>query len=356
MASAQSSAPTPVGKIDVGAEYVGWGTNNTGSTGSEILVPLTLSAIPWGGAKIYAQTEFANGSYSDSVVAPETINLSNLSDTVLGFETNFNSFSVPSILNVGLNIPTGDPTWEFKQTNSIVPTYFIDSDYRGRGLGLSCLYGISMSAGSEQYGLAAGYLYSGAFNPGYSSAEAEQLKLGDSAFLSMNRVADRGNGQTDVIRLSVFYFLDTQINGSNLLQMGPNLNASYGWQNPKALSFEVGGQYFFPAQQAGQSVNLLGSRFYATPSYAFGDFTITGQFKYVLSNGYSSSDIGQYVGGGWLAGLEPSYKFQLDKSSSLRVSASYDYVHATGGGLFDGSVVDVDYGHWTFGTHYEVNL
>jgi hypothetical protein len=354
-AAAQSENPTPIAKIDVGAEYVGWGTNNTGSQGSEILVPLTLSAIPWGGAKVYAQTEFANGNYIDSVSGPETLNLSNLSDTVLGFETSFKSFNVPSLLNVGLNIPTGDPTWETKQTNSIVPTYFIDSDYRGRGWGLSCLYGISMPAGSEQYGLAVGYFYSGAFNPYYGTEESQQLKLGDSAFLSLNHITDRGNGQTDVIRLSAFYFMDAQINGSNLMQMGPNLNASYGWQNPKALSFEAGAQYFFPAEQSGQSENLLGTRLYATPSYCFGDFTVTGQFKYVLSNGFSQSDP-LYVGGGWLVGLEPSYRFRLDKSSSLRVSASYDYIDAINGGLLDGNLIDVDYGHWTFSTHYEVNL
>ena len=151
LAWAQSANPTPIAKIEVGAKYVGWGTNNTGSQGSEILAPLTVSVMPWSGGKFYGQTEFANGSYTDSITGvSETYSPTNLSDTVLGFETNFKSFDVPSILNVGVNLPTGNSDWEQRQTNSIVPTSFIDSDYRGRGLGFSCLYGISLPAGSEQ--------------------------------------------------------------------------------------------------------------------------------------------------------------------------------------------------------------
>ena len=54
--------------------------------------------------------------------------------------------------------------------------------------------------------------------------------------------------------------------------------------------------------------------------------------------------------------MEPSYKFRLDKTSFLRVFASYDYVFALNGGLSGGNFVDVDYGRWTFGTDYEVNF
>jgi len=358
---AQAPEATPAVKIDLGAKYVGWGSSYSVATpydGSEILTPLTVSAVPWKGGNFYAQTEFAHGDYTDSFNgSPETFSLSTLSDTVVGLSTNFNSFAVPSILNLAVNIPTGDPTWENKQSNSIVPTEFIDSDYRGRGWGLSAFYGLSLPAGSEQYGAAAGYLYSGAFNPNYGAAPPEQLKLGDSAFLSLNRIADRGNGQTDVLRLSAFFFLPTQIGGADSITMGPNLNASYGWSNPKAFSFEAGVQYFMSAQivSTGQQASL-GTRFYATPSYAFGDLTLAGRVKYVLSNG-NPADNPLYFGGGWLAGLEPSYRLKLDSSSDLRFSASFDYVNVSNAGPdSSGNLEDVSYGHWTFGTNYEVSL
>ncbi len=367
----QTPTATPVeapakafwGSIDLGAQYVSWDSNALPG-GSEFLVPLTLSVIPWKDARIYGQTQFASGNYMGAESGTGTDNLTNLTDSVIGLETGFESFNLPSLLNVGINLPTGDPAWETKQTGSVIPTEFIDSDYRGRGFGLSFLYGVSLQAGSEQYGVAVGYLYSGAFNPSYGEGvPAVQLKLGDSTFLSVNRVADHGNGESDIIRLSAFYFLPTQLDGSNLLEMGPNLNASFAWKNPKAFSFEAGGQYFLPTQNAvpGTSQlatepnNSLAPRFYFYPSYAFGDFLVSARAKYVLANGYPSSDFVNYDGGGWLLGLEPTLRLKLDSSSSLRVSAGYDYVVWDNVNTSVGQV-NIDYSHWTFSTHYEVNL
>ncbi len=348
------------GSLDFGVQGVGWSSNSPlPDNGWEFLTPLTLSAIPWKGGKIYAQTEYAAGNYTDSQDGTETLALRHFSDTVVGLETDFKSFNLPSLLSVGINIPTGDSSWETQQTYSIVPTEFIDSDYRGRGFGTNLLYGISLQAGGEQYGVAAGYMYTGAFNPYYGQigTPAEQLKLGDSVFLSLNRLQDRGNGQSDIIRFSAFYFLPTQIDGSNLLTMGPNLNASYGWSNPKALSIEGGVQYFLPTQMVGSgSGDSLGTRFYLTPSYSFGDFSVLARAKYILANNYPTTNF-FYDGGGLLLGLEPSYQLKLDASSHLKFSAGYDYV------VWQNAEVDqlltrvnVDYGHWTFATHYEVDL
>jgi hypothetical protein len=353
------------GTIDVGAKYVGWQSNSPlPDNGWEVLTPLTLSAVPWSGGRVYAQTEFAAGNYTDSVAGTETLTLRNFSDTVVGLEANFKNFSVPSLLNIAVNIPTGNPAWETQQSRSMIPTEFIDSDYRGRGFGMSLLYGLSLPAGGQQFGIAAGYMYTGAFNPYYGQPgfQTEQLKLGDSVFLSVNRAADQGGGQSDFIRLSAFYFLPTQEDGSNLLQMGPNLNASYGWSNPKAFSFEAGAQYFLPTEQAvnGQLVpgsnGSLGTRFYLYPSYAFGDLTVLARAKYILANDYPASNA-FYDGGGFLLGLEPSLQFKLDTRSSLRFSTGYDFV-LWQNGAYDslGSRVNLEYGYWTFGTYYEVNL
>ena len=358
--------PASWGTLDIGAQGVGWQSNSSPAypdNGWEVLTPLTLSAVPWSGGRVFAQTEYAAGNYTDSAVGPETTSLRHFSDTVLGLETNFKSFNLPSLISVGINIPTGDPAWETQESNSTVPTEFIDSDYRGRGFGTSLLYGLSFQAGGEQFGMAAGYMYTGAFNPYYGQViAATQLKLGDSAFLSLNRLAEHGGGQSDVIRLSAFYFLPTQVNGTNLLEMGPNLNASYGWSNPKAFSFEAGAQYFLPNRQAinGQLVSgsndSLGTRFYLTPSYAFGDFTLQARAKYILANNYSTTD-SLYDGGGFLLGLEPSYQLKLDASSHLKFSAGYDFVFWKDGS-YDilGDRVNVEYGHLTLGTYYEVNL
>jgi hypothetical protein len=359
------AAPVTWGSLDVEEKYVGWESSSPLSypdNGSEFLTPLTLSVFPWNGGRIYAQSEYAVGSYTDSLNGTETISLNDLSDTVVGLETEFKSFSLPSLLNVGFNLPTGDSSWETQQSNSIVPTEFIDSDYRGRGFGMSLLYGLSFPAGKEQYGAAVGYLYSGAFNPYYG--QSQQLKLGDSVFISLNHASDHGDGQSDVVRVSAFYFLPTQQDGTNLLQLGPNLNASYGWSNPKAFSFEAGTQCFLPAQQAvngqlsGPSQELYGPRFYFNPSYVFGDFTLAGQAKYILSNGFSPGDnSGLYDGGGWLVGLEPSLLVKLDARSGLKFSAGYEYVFwQDGDNDSSGNRVNVEYGHWSFGTDYEVTL
>ena len=366
-ALAQSGGNPSAAQIDLGVRYVGWDSSYAAPyNGSEILAPLTVSLTPWKGGRIFGQTEFAQGNYTDSATgATQNLSLSGLSDTVLGFETAFNSFALPSILNLGVNIPTGNSSWETQQSNSIVPTDFVDSDYRGRGWGLSLLYGLSIPAGSEQYGVAGGYLYSGAFNPSYGlGTVSEQLKLGDSFFVSLNHATDRGQGQIDVLRLSAFYFLNTQVNGSTLMQMGPNLNASYGWQNPKALSFEVGGQYYFPAQQlnaggqlSNEPYNSLGPRFYLTSGYNFGDWALGARAKYVLPNGYPRSPTDAlYNGGGFLLGLEPTYKVKLDAQSALRFSGSFDYVSGITALDSSGNFANVSYGRWTFGTHYEVNL
>ncbi|HTC19376.1 MAG TPA: hypothetical protein VK859_00915, partial [bacterium] len=304
--------------------------------------------------KIYAQTEYASGNYTDSQDGTETLHLSHFSDTVLGFETNLKSFNLPSLLSLGINLPTGNSTWETAQTYSIVPTEFIDTDYRGRGFGMDILYGLSFQAGAEQYGVAAGYMYTGAFNP-YSGQDIG-LKLGDSAFLSLNHMADHGEGQSDVIRLSAFYFLPTLQDGSRELTMGPNFNASYGWSNPKAFSCEAGVQYFMQTQQVTGSNGSLGTRFYLTPSYVFGDITLSARAKYILANDYPTNDV-FYDGGGFLLGLEPSYLLKLDTSSKLRFSAGYDYVvWQNAAPDLQSNRVNLDYGHWTFATHYEVSL
>lgn len=364
-------SPVSAGQLSLGTEFVGWNSDYAVPfNGWELWAPLSVNFEVDKGFSVYGQTEFGNGSYTDSiqVTQTETTNLTNFSDTVVGSEFTFKSFGTDSLLNIGVNIPTGDPTWEAKQINANPPTEFIDSRYRGRGFGISALYGLSFPSGSGEFGAAAGYMYAGAFNPSYGSLSNSQLKLGDSVFLSLNHVQSYSDGENEIIRLSSFYFLPTQTGGVNSYQLGTNFNASYSWVNPKALSFEVGAQYWMAGQVPDANGDLVaephayyGPRFYLNPSYSFGDFALAARFKYILSNGYPTPTFSTpnpfYDGGGVLGGVEPSYSLKLDGSSDLKFTASFDDII-----IFNVFGDDKNYDAnanwtmWTFGTSYEVKL
>jgi hypothetical protein len=346
------------GQLDLGADYQTWTTNSSAPwDGREFLVPLTLSIDPWKDVNFYAQSEFANGQYTDPING--TQNLSDVSDTVVGGKIGFKSFSFPSFVDIGVNIPTGNQAWETETQAANIPAEFVDYRYVGKGFGLSGIYGIALPEGATQYGIGAGYYYTGALNPFSNSFN---LKLGDSVFLSMNRVTSFSSHQTQAITASAYYFLPTLQENQDYLWMGPNFNLSYSWTNPSAFSFEAGVQYFLPAQTEvnGQWVaeahNSFGARFYLNPSWAFGDFLLTGRVKYVLANGYDPSDL-YYDGGGLLLGIEPSYKFTLDSRSAFKVSASYDNItHDDGGVDSQGNPVNVLFNRWTVGANYEIKI
>lgn len=354
------------GQLSLGVQGLAW--NSTFSQpfhGQELLTPMALQIEPVKDVSLFAQTEFAGGAYTDSLSGTaNTRILTGLSDSVLGGELDFKIFSLPSLLNVGFNLPTGDPTWETKQLAANIPTEFIDSRYRGRGFGFSALYGVSLRVDPGALGVAAGYLYSGAFAPGSALGPGTPLKLGDSFLLSASYLQVEGDGQSDLIRISSYFFSPTLENGSAVFQLGPNLNASFSRTDSRAFSFEAGGQFYLPAQRpttAGgplvtESQISFGPRFYFTGGYNFGGFNLTGRIKYVTPNGYGASDT-LYDGGGFLFGVQPSYLLKLDEKSGLRFKVSYDNVVAQGlGVLSDGSHVDVIYNLWTLGTNYELKL
>jgi hypothetical protein len=108
--------------------------------------------------------------------------------------------------------------------------------------------------------------------------------------------------------------------------------------------------------------SLFGPRFYLNPSYSFGDFTVAGRLKLILSNGYDTTNI-YYDGGGFLGGIEPFYSFKLDGTSDLKFSASFDYVSLNptiaNGGLDPNNPsnqANPIFNLWTFGATYEVKL
>src|SRR5258707_493973 len=141
------------GQLNLGAQFQGWNSNYAppaNISGWEIWAPISMNFKLDSGINVYAQGEFGNEGYTyiDDKGNGGTTYLTAFSDTVVGGEFNFKSFSAPSVLNVGINLPTGDPTWEAKQIGSNIPTQFIDSRYRGRGLGFSAMYGLSFPAGS----------------------------------------------------------------------------------------------------------------------------------------------------------------------------------------------------------------
>lgn len=354
------------GQMSLGVHYNGWNSNYVQPfNGYEILSPLTLSYQPNPRTKLYAQTEYGTGSYTDSVAGTETVVLTNFSDTVVGGEFNFKSFELPSVINLAVNIPTGDATWETKQIASNIPTEFVDSRYRGRGFGMSLLYGLSFPEDKGEFGMAVGYLLSQSFNPSYGQnfAANNSLKLGDSAFLALNHVQPGGDSAKQIARASVYYSTSTLINGLETFRLGTNFTASYAWSNPKAFSLEFGAQAYLPSSRLDpggnfvvEAHNSFAPRFLMTTSYAFGDFVIAGRGKYILTNDYTTTDL-YYDGGGWLLGIEPSYRVKFDDETALKFSASFDDIYAINLGVDNtGSRANVNFYLWTVGTTYELKL
>jgi hypothetical protein len=295
----------------------------------------------------------------------ETVVLNDFSDTVVGAEFNFKSFTLPSVLNIAANIPTGDSTWETKQIASNIPTEFVDSRYRGRGFGMSLLYALSFPETSGEFGVAAGYLIAQSFNPsfGLNYAANNSLRLGNAMFLALNHVQPDGGEAGQIVRLSIYYSQPTAINGIDSFQLGTNFTASYTWSNPTDFSLEVGGQAYLPSQRinpsnqlAVESRNSFAPRFYITPSIVLGDLVIAGRAKYILTNDYTTSDL-YYDGGGWLLGIEPSYRVKFDNETSLKLSASFDDVYAINSGVDNsGTRANVNFNLWTVGTTYELKI
>lgn len=352
--------------MSLGVHYNGWNSNYAQPfNGYEILSPLTLTYQPNQRTKLYAQTEYGTGSYTDSVAGTETVVLTNFSDTVVGGEFNFKSFGLPSVLNLAVNIPTGDATWETKQIASNIPTEFVDSRYRGRGFGMSLLYGLSFPEDKGEFGMAVGYLLSQSFNPSYglNYAANNSLKLGDSMFLALNHVQPDDNGSRQIARASVYYSTSTLINGTESFRLGTNITGSYAWSNPKAFSLELGAQAYLPSSRldpsgnfAVEAHNSFAPRFLLTASHAFGDFVIAARGKYILTNDYITTDL-YYDGGGWLIGVEPSYRMKFDDDTALKFSASFDDIYAINLGVDNtGSRANVNFYLWTVGTTYELKL
>ncbi len=357
------------GQISFGATYNGWNTNYTApaqDNGYEVLVPVAVSCRLVPELNIYGQGEFmtAGDTYTGNDGSVGTYNLSHFSDTVLGSELNFKLFSLHSMLSAAVNVPTGDTTWNTKEQSSIPPTQFIDSRYSGRGLGISAFYGLSFPAGRGEYSAGLGYLYSGAFNPSYGTVTTvTSLQLGDAVFLALNRVVPFQNDENEIIRFSVYQSFPTMENGQNYYQLGTNFNGSYNWSNPKALSFEIGAQYYLPSAWSNggaplttETNNSNGPRVYADSTYAFGDFSLTGLVKYIFQNGYTTADI-YYNGGGFLAEIEPSYRIKLEGDSAIKISAAVDYVYANNNAVdMNDNIASTQYLMWTLATAYEIKL
>ncbi len=354
------------GQFSLGLNGDGW-TSSYGVPfrGYEVFSPMTLSFKLGPDVSLYGQTEYASGSYTDSLNGTETLVLSNISDTVTGGVFRFKLFSLSSLLNVAVNIPTGDTSWETRQIPASIPTEFIDSRYRGRGFGVSSLLGLSLPETSGEYGVAAGYLYSQAFNPSYglNLNTSSSLKIGDAVFVALNHVQPDGTDRREVARVSAYYSLPTAVNGQNIFQMGTNFNASYAWEDPKAFSLELGAQAYLSSNRllatgnfGIEDHNSFAPRCYATASYVLGDFALSARAKYILPNDYTTLDL-YYDGGGFLAGIEPSYRVHFDDDTSFRISVSFDDVYAINEGIDSlGNRADVDYEMWSLGTTYELKL
>ncbi len=354
------------GFLSLGVQYDGWATTNTllPINGAEFSVPFSTNFKLDDSLGFFAQANFIAANYTGETSGSlaYTYNPANFSDSVIGTDIHFNSFGVSSLVDFSLNLPSGNQDWETEQVGANIPTEFIDSRYRGRGFGFNAMYALAIpSGGNEQFGVAAGYLFSGAYN----TLSIPDLALGDSLFVALDRIEAFGNNKSSAIRLTALYFLPTSLNGSNELQEGPNVDASYSYEDPKGFSYEIGAQFFTPSRRSipvgaplvMEPHNSLGQRFYVAPSLALGQLTIGGLVKYILPNDYSQSDVADYNGGGLVLGLTPTLTAPLDSVSDLKFSAGYDYIVAhNAGSIGGGALGDIFYNYWQVGTNYEIKL
>jgi hypothetical protein len=345
------------GQLTIGAQYDGWNAINstTVDSGTELLIPLSTYFKVNNDLGFYGQTEFANGNYTYG----STQTLTAFSDSVAGSDLHFLSFGLPSVASLAVNIPTGDQSWETKEAFSNIPEEFIDTRYRGRAWGASAIYALSFQDGkTSQFGAALGYFYTSAFipTPGFAN-----LNLGDSVYLGLNRIETFDGNKFSAIRLSVLRFFPTYQGGVATFQMGPNIDASYGFTDPKGFSYEIGAEFFTPAGRPLTSGGTLqtephdsfGQRFYLAPSLALGNLVLAGLVKYITPNDYPTVST-TYDGGGVLLGLNPTYVAPLDAASDLKFNAGYNYIiyHNMG----DNYTADLDYSFWSVGTNYELKI
>jgi hypothetical protein len=363
----------PRGQANLGVQYDGWNAATTlPFNGSEIFIPFSISYGVDPHWYLSGQTSFASGSYTDSLAGTETLDLTALTQSVVTSDYYFTDFGVNNMFEVSLTMPTGDPSWETEEVASNIPTIFINTRYQSEGWGLSGLYAISFPAGKNlEYGLSAGYSYTGPYDPGYGDLTGVQLKMGDSMFLALNRVESFAANQSGTFRFSAMAFLPTTENGQNDFQLGPNLTASYTYYDPQGISWSLGAllysfaqRYFYnpggynipPAVVYGQEpYGSLGQRFYFSPSYIWGNLTLSGLIQYVTADGYPINDYsGLYNGGGFVFGLTPTYLLNLDAVSALSFNGGYDFIIAHDGSA--GFTQDVDYNYWTLGATYQVKI
>jgi len=359
-------AADPKGFVSLGLQYDEWNAVTTlPFKGSEFFLPFSFSYAPDPNWILSGQTSFAAGTYTDSIFGTQTQNLSALTASSLTSDLYFKGFGIPNMVELSLNMPTGDPTWEGRQVASNIPTLFMGSRYQSEGWGVNALYGLSFPASDTlEYGISAGYSYTGAYDPNYGALASVQLKMGDNLFLALNRVESFTGNKTSTFRLSAMAFLPTQENGLTNFQMGPNGSASYSFYDPNGFSWSVGVQiytlaqryYLNPVVTYGQEpFGSSGQRLFFTPSLALGNLTLGGLFQFVLANGYPVYDLsGLYNGGGVVLGFNPAYSLPFDDVSSLNFNGGFNYIAA-----FNASsnfIENVDYSFWTLGVNYQMKI
>lgn len=358
----------PRGQVSLGFSTDDWSSNTTlPFKGIEFIMPFSFSYGVDPNWWLSGQTSLAVASYTDSIAGTRIQNMTNLTASTLTSDYYFKTLDIPSMAEVSLTIPTGDPAWETKQVAANIPAIFVGSRYTDEGWGVSGLYGLSFSAGaSVEYGVSAGYSYAGVYDPYYGGLPGSQLKMGDSIFVAFNRVETLPDKQSGTFRLCAMAFLPTQVNGLTNFELGPNGNASYSFYNPAGFSWSVGAQiytlssryYLNPAGSVVYGLEPYGSsgqRYYFSPSLALGDLTLNGMVQYVEADGYPINDAsGLYSGGGAVFGLAPSYNLNLDPVSALSFNGAYNFILAHNAST--SFTEDVDYQYWSLGANFVMKI
>jgi hypothetical protein len=349
--------------LDLGVVYHTWNSNFQ-AEGYETLLPLSFMYRSHNGLfQVSASTAFVQGHYEskDLGFGGSEFKGNRLTDSTIGLGLAAPVGSFDSALAVQANLPTGDKRWENLSSPSYVPVAFESSLYRGRGFGLSGIYGLSKNLGGHWNAmLSGGYLYSSAVDSGL-----EWGKIQPGSYALVGAALTRRTDST-LFRLKATQYLaqNTKAGDDSIYRAPSDMVLALKLETGTSVRFLLDTTYSFygKAKILEPEVGLitedeasLGNRFQIHPALEYGmgsklRWTTGATLKVALANNYPTTD-NLYNGGGTLVGIEQGLKWLMGKSVFTKYSVSYNRITSFDAAYdANGLFTDVTYNDVSFGT------
>ena len=346
------------GEFGTGYSYLAYDSDFT-ANGNEQTFPLSLrlSALE-GRLRIHAGSSYEMGDYRQDAVAgadlaAKTYVAKKISDSTVGasFEAPLAAFT--SVVALQLDLPTGDERWELnqltdRQAPGNLPLSFYSSRYRGRGFGLNALLGLGRSVSSWDFGLAGGYLRSGAMEVGALSSPVE-YDPGDYV-VGILTVAKKTEVGRVRFKASASFPQASQVGGTDTFTSPAStaFEVRYSTLGRDRFTVSFSTALYGKGQVTDASGVLvdeerrsLGTRIEVKPSYRYvlGErwtLETRARWKQVGPNGYPEDDL-RFEGGGNLIGAGQGFRVSTGGGTFLTLDAAYDHL------LHDKAARNLDY-------------